>query len=217
MKFNIIDGQMNIFDTSIQESIKPKKVIEQKNISELKAIINLYSDSCSRIVRTHSGALLVELENKTLYFNQNGIKNFELPKNIGIMPGEKILIANKDKNLNDLQKKKLKDLNVKEYIKRKGDSNIIIPGKTTTVINHRGWVLEYNQKPNYNENEFFITEMDDKITEFKIGDSVEIEYRGSKNIGKVTRIYNNGETLNVEWNGKSTAFYYKYVKQVAIF
>lgn len=39
-------------------------------------IINLYSVSCRRIVKTCSGELLVELEDKTLYFNSKGINEF---------------------------------------------------------------------------------------------------------------------------------------------
>jgi len=173
--------------------------------------------------------LLVELENKTIYFNSDGVNEFELPVNVGIMPGEEILIANKEKELNYLQKQKLEDLKPKEYIKRKGDSNLIIPGEKTIVINPKGWVLEYMQKPQYHENEIFSTEFDFKIKEvednitelaidvtdvnFKVDDKVNIEYQGIKSIGKVVRIYNNGETLNA-WNGKQTAFYYKNVRRV---
>jgi len=121
-------------------------------------------------------------------------------------------------------------MNVDQYIKRKGDANIIVlTDKKTIVINPRGWVLEYEQKPKYHENELFITEMDKEntdldnkitkmdteITEFNIDDTVEIEYEGVKKIGKIARIYNNGETVNVSWDGKRTAFYYKCVKKVS--
>jgi hypothetical protein len=85
--------------------------------------------------------LLVELDNKTLYFNSNAINEFELPKDVGIMPGEEILIAYIDKELNSLQKQKLNELKPKEYIKRKGDYNLIIPGEKTIVINPKGWIL----------------------------------------------------------------------------
>ena len=47
----------------------------------------------------------------------------------------------------------------------------------------------------------------------KLDDKVNIEYQGIKSIGKVVRIYNNGETLNVAWDGKQTAFYYKNVRR----
>ena len=235
----IIEGQISIFQLPIIETIKHKNKITKEipiiKTSKLDHIINLYSATCSRIVKSYSGALLVELENKTLYFNSCGVNEFELPINVGIMPGEEILIANRDKQLNYLQKQKLEDLKPKEYIKRKGDANLIIPGEKTIVINPKGWVLEYMQKPKYHENEIFSTEfafeikeVEDNITEFainitknindnvnfKVDDKVNIEYQGTKSIGKVVRIYNNGETLNVVWNGKQTAFYYKNVRRV---
>jgi len=230
----IIEGQISIFELPIIEPMKPKgKIVKEAPViksDKLDDIINLYQDNCSRIVKTNSGSLLVELENKTLYFNSDGVNEFELPENVGIMPGEEILIASKDKEINDLQKQKLEDLKPKEYIKRKGDANLIIPGEKTIVINPKGWVLEYMKKPKYNANEIFNTEfaikfkkVEDNITEpaidaanvnFKVDDKVNMEYQGIKYIGKVVRIYNNGETLNVAWNGKQTAFYYKNVRKV---
>ncbi len=230
---DIIEGQISIFELPIVVVIKPKdKIIKEApviKVDKVDNIINLYSDTCSRIVKTYSGALLVELENKTLYFNSFGINEFELPINVGIMPGEEILIVNIDKEINDLQKKKLQDLKPKEYIKRKGDPNLIIPGEKTIIINPNGWVLEYMQKPKYHENEIFSTEfelklkeVEDNITEsatdvtnlnFKVDDKVKIKYQGIKSIGKVVSVYNNGETLNVAWDGKQTAFYYKKVRR----
>jgi len=221
----------------IIEPIKTKeKIIKDLpiiKVDKLDNIINLYSDTCNRIVKTNSGALLVELENKTLYFNSHGVMEFELTDNVGIMPGEEILIANKDKEINDLQKQKLEDLKPKEYIKRKGDANLIIPGEKTIVINPRGWVLEYIQKPKYQENEIFSTEVAIKIKDveensaeavtditnvidinLKVDDKVNIEYQGTKSIGKIVSIYNNGETLNVDWDRKRTAFYYKNVMKI---
>ena len=94
----IIEGQISIFELPIIEPIKPKeiaiKVAPIIKSNKLDNIINLYSDTCSRIVKTDSGALLVELENKTIYFNSDGVNEFELPINVGIMPGEEILTAN---------------------------------------------------------------------------------------------------------------------------
>jgi hypothetical protein len=46
--------------------------------------------------------------NKTLYFNSNGVKEFELPENVGIMPGTEIVIVNIDKEINPLQRKNLR-------------------------------------------------------------------------------------------------------------
>lgn len=230
---NVIDGQIDLFNLPIQEPVKPKEkiIVEKLEIKEdkFKEIINLYKDSCKRIVKRVSGALLVGFEDKTMHFNSQGINEFDLSPDVGLMPADEIILANEDKELNDLQLKKLNYMKVAEYIKRKGDSNIIIPGEKTIVINPKGWVIEYEQKPRYHENELFITEIakestdlankvtkvDTNITEFEIDDSVEIEYQGIKNIGKVVRAYNKGETINVTWNGQHSAFYYKCVKKIS--
>ncbi|WP_238900726.1 hypothetical protein [Clostridium sp. YIM B02500] len=221
-----IEGQISIFDLPAIEVVKPKEIIikgENKELDKFDSIIKLYSNSCSRIVKTLSGALLVELNDKTLYFNLDEVNEFNLPKDVGIMPGEEMLIVNIDKEINEIQRQKLKDLNPKQYIKRKGDANLIIPGEKTIVINPKGWILEYIQKPKFKENEIFETEnhsinkvIEENIREsdidYKVGNKVYIEYHGIKSIGKIVRIYNNGETLNVAWDGKQTAFYYKNVE-----
>lgn len=218
MKVNNIEGQINLFDLPIQEIIKPKNPVtkcvpKQNNFNE---IISLYEKSCNRIVKQVCGALLIELEDRTLYFNREGVNELELKKDMELLPGDEILIVNEDKDLNDLQLKKLKDMKVAQYIKRKGDTNIIISmPEQTIVINPRGWVLEYEQKPKYHENELFVTEMDKENTDFQVDDLVEIEYEGIKSVGNVVRVYNNGETINVAWDGKQTAFYYKCIKKVS--
>ncbi|OVE70016.1 hypothetical protein CCS79_03125 [Clostridium diolis] len=231
-----IEGQISIFDLPAIEVIKPKEIIikeKDKEIDKFDSIIKLYSKSCSRIVKTCSGALLVELDDKTLYFNSKVINEFNLHINVGIMPEEEIIVVNVDKKINEIQKQKLEALQPKQYIKRKGDANLIIPGEKTIVINPKGWVLEYEQKPRYHENEIFNMEVnlqksyvnnnnnikepsDIASIEFKVDDEVAIEYQGIKAIGKVVRIYNNGETLNVKWDGKQTAFYYRNVRKVKL-
>ena len=221
-----IEGQICIFDLPVIEVLKPKEIIikkENKEIDKFDNIIKLYSKSCRRIVKTFSGALLVELDDETLYFNGRGKNEFNLPKDVGIMPGEEIIVVNIDKEINEMQKQKLMDLKPNQYIKRKGDANLIIPGEKTIVINPKGWVLEYIQKPKFKENEIFQIEdhlinkdIEENIREldidYKVGNKVYIEYQGIKSIGKIVRIYNNGETLNVSWDGKETAFYYKNVE-----
>ncbi|OOM75483.1 hypothetical protein [Clostridium sp. BL-8] len=228
----ILDGQISIFDLAFnvaQEPKKENKPVVKSHKDKFEEIINLYKSSAARIVKQVCGALLVELEDKTLYFNRAGVKEMELKKDMELLPADEILVVNQDRNLNELQLQKLKTMNVTEYIKRKGDANIIIKKLDKTIaINPKGWVLEYVQAPKYNENEIFSTKMpkentdlnnkitksDEDLIEFNLDDIVEIEYRGNKEIGKIKRIYNDGKTINVSWNGKQTAFYYKCVKKV---
>lgn len=235
---DILEGQINIFDLLSEEIIKPKETVakcvpKENNFTE---IINLYEQSCNRIVKHVSGAIIVELEDRTLYFNKQGINEFEIIreteidgeikiKEVALLPSDEILIVNKDKELNDLQLKKLKDINPLKYIKRKGDANIIIPLEDKTiVINPKGWILEYIQKPKYQENELFVIKSVNEVTEsenakgesevLQVGDKVEFNYDGPQT-GNIVSIYNNGETVNVSWNNKRTAFYYKCVKKIS--
>ncbi|GEP63134.1 hypothetical protein CBE01nite_09020 [Clostridium beijerinckii] len=97
------------------------------------------------------------------------INEFDLPKDFGIMPEEEILVVNIDKEMNEIQKQKLEALKRRQYIKRKGDANLIILGEKIIMINPKGWVLEYDQKPRYHSNEIFNTEFNSEIRD--IGDS----------------------------------------------
>ncbi|BCZ46962.1 hypothetical protein psyc5s11_30290 [Clostridium gelidum] len=251
---DILQGQLSIFDIELKEAEKPKEVIfpkrkNSKNQGEsFSNIINLYKASATRIVKQVCGALLVEVEDKTLYFNSAGINELELKKDMELMPADEILVVNQDKEVNDLQLKKLKDMHVEKYIKRKGDANIIIPfpGKLI-IINPRGWVLEYLQKPIYHEDELFVTEMakentdlankiiemdinitksmnksfgsetdeDEEAVKLEVGDRVEFNYDGPQ-VGNISSIYNKGETVNVVWDNKHTAFYYKKVRKIGV-
>ena len=47
----------------------------------------------------------------------------------------------------------------------------------------------------------------------KLGDKVSFDYDGPQ-VGEIVRIYNKGETVNVEWNNRQTAFYYKSVVKI---
>lgn len=60
----------------------------------------------------------------------------------------------------------------------------------------------------------YITPGIKKNREIRLGDKVRFMYSGEMHIGIVKRIYNKGETVNVSWDGKVTAFYYKKVERV---
>lgn len=205
----IEQGQISLFDLPIQKPVIEIPKVESKiePIGNFDNIINLYKDTCSRIVKCTSGRLIVELLDKSISFNRNGDKDSELIKELGLLPGDEILVANKDKQPNELQYKKLKDMNVEKYIKRKGDINIIIPmEEKTVVINPKGWVLEYPMQPKYQENEVFFVKKE-QPKELQKEDPVVFTYGGVKYEGKVFSIYNNGDTVNVEWDNKVTAMF----------
>lgn len=222
-KLDIIDGQINLFDIPIQESVQPKEektlCIEKQKIEadNFREIINLYKNSCNRIIKTASGALMVEIEDKTLYFNQQGKNEFNLSADVGLIPADQIILANKDKALNEVQLKKLEEIGPERYIKRKGEANVIIPMDSKVItITSRGWVLEWNMKAVYKDDEVFTFKNASKEDqELNVGDTVEFLYEKETCKGNITRIYNNGDTVNVTWDGKHTAFYYKCVRKIA--
>jgi hypothetical protein len=220
-KNDTLQGQISIYDLEFAKPQKTKGISKPISITKPKEhddkfteIINLYSSTAARIVKQVCGALLVEVEDKTLYFNPAGINELVLKKDMELMPADEILIVNLDREVNEQQLKKLEDMQVTQYIKRKGDANIMVPfpGKLI-IINPRGWVLEYLQKPKYKADELFTTEKKGEI-KLEIGDKVEFNYDGPQ-VGNITSIYNNGETVNVVWDHKHTAFYYKYVKKMS--
>lgn len=250
-------------------------------------IVNKYKDTCVRIVECYNGLLLVETQEKSIYFNSNGIKEFESKKSNAIMPMDKILVCNKDIELTDIQIKRLSEIHYGKYIKRRGDANIILLlDKNTVVINPLGWVLEYSQSALFDKSEVYFNEnyigdtnlsdtYDTNDTEdelallesmwsdmcekdgimnngnftiyscnnenniennsiienvadtkemnicnshedlyFNVGDIVEFEYGDETFTGDISRVYNNGETVNIVWDNRSTAFYYKNVRLI---
>lgn len=60
----------------------------------------------------------------------------------------------------------------------------------------------------------YITPGIKKNREIRVGDKVRFMYSGEMHEGIVKRIYNNAETINVAWDGKVTAFYYKKIEKV---
>lgn len=201
---------MNLWEIQPQEIVRGQSK-PPLGVDYFTSLIDKYKDSCELIVKTKYNSLMVEFNDKTLDFMKNG-ECMKLSKGIALLPGDEILIANKDKAVNELQLSRLKEFKVGSYIKRKGDINIIIPsGEKTIVINPKGWVLEYIQKPIFKENE--VIEITKKEEPLKVGDRVQFNYDG-KQIGEIYSIYNGGNTVNVIWNNKHTAMYYKLVKKL---
>lgn len=229
----ICEGQINMFDLpeETKEEVKiDKPKIAIKPIEGLNKIVNMYKDSCTRIIKS-SNTVIVGLADKSLYFNSKGEHKSELnlKPDIELLPADEIIIVNKDSKINKKQLEILESIAPEKYIKRKGDCNLIIPYEDkTVVINPKGWVLDYKQKTNYKENELFEyktstkeTKMDTKVAEMdtediniKIGDPVEFEYSGERHKGNIYSIYNNGQTVNVSWNNKIAPFYIGAIEKI---
>lgn len=197
-----------------QEFINKNKVMENENLS--------------RLIKQCCGYLAIEISYEdsyvTTYINTMGIKEFESPKKVQVLPMDKILYY-KSLNFkaNDTQEEKLNQIRTKalKVIRRKGDENIIIiTEKNVISINSIGWVLEWNGiKVIYDEDEVEKEEVlqDEKPLEeeLKVGDSVESEYGGEVIQGIISRIYGPGNvTINIIFDGKHSAFYRGCVRKI---
>ena len=120
----ICEGQINMFDLpeETKEEVKINKPkTEIKPIEGINKILNIYKDSCTRIIKS-GNTVIVGLEDKSLLFDSKGInqKELSLKANIELLPADEILIFNKDFEVNKKQLEILDSINPAKYIKRKG-------------------------------------------------------------------------------------------------
>ena len=180
--------------------------------------------------------LLVEMKDKTFVFNTAGVKDKQVYiADMHIRPKDKICVVNRDRGITKEQIKKFKIVKTDKFIKRKGDSSLIIPVENfCMVIYPSGNMSKWCHSAAYSENELFKSEEIEKIKikepkiikeeekeiddiqddELKIGDIVSFDYYGESCIGKIVHIYNNGESVNVSWDGKQTSYFYKSVRKM---
>lgn len=234
MKSIVVEGQISLFDE------QPKKVNvftpkEDKNI--FNDLIKKYKNNCSRIVKVEN-KLYVEIENHTLSFKPDGEVADVFVKDMVLRPKDEILVANEYKPITELQIKALnKFTDIDKVIKRKSDNNILIQYDNFCIsIYPSGHFAKWKSPAAYKEDDVYnideiqnINKMHGEVIEnvgmevkteevikeevLKVGDKVRFDYHGLQE-GKITRIYNKGETVNVTWDNKCTAFYYKNVEKI---
>ncbi|MEG3040878.1 MAG: hypothetical protein RR891_02665 [Clostridium sp.] len=204
-----IDKAFNITDKQ-QEFINKNLIMENENLS--------------RLIFHCSGELLIEFLNgneyKTIKVSKDGIKEVEFNKKSTVLPMDKIIYYKGEFRSNNIQEKKL--LGIKDNgfktIRRKGDENIIVLKNDKVIsINNKGWVLEFEGiEAIYDETEVVCIESKNisEDEEIKVGNMVEVIYGEDKFKGIVTRIYNNGDTINCIFNNKHSAFYKTFVKKI---
>lgn len=236
MKSIVIDGQLSLFEEhpKVINIINTKE--ENKDNQIFKDIIEKYRDTCTRIAKVER-KLYVEANNQTLSFESDGEASHIFVKNMLLRPKDEILVANEYKPINDKQIKTLRKIQTDKFIKRKSDNNILIQYDNFCVaIYPSGKFAKWKSAAVYSDNEVYsIDEIENinmmyeeikqdlKVEEeieikkpeenLKLGDKVSFNYEGSQ-VGEVVRIYNKGETVNVRWNNKQTAFYYKSVVKI---
>lgn len=237
MKSIVVDGQLSLFDEQPKVvNIIPTKE-ENKDNPIFRELIDKYRDTCTRIVKVEK-KLYVEIGDQTLSYEADGEPGGIFIRDMLLRPKDEILVANEYKSITAEQIKTVKNkMHVDKFIKRKGDSNIFIQYENFCMaIYPSGKFAKWKSPAVFKENEVYsIDEIeninmmyenlkeDPKVKEeieikkqeenLKLGDKVSFNYEGAQ-VGEIVRIYNKGETVNVRWNNKQTAFYYKSVVKI---
>ena len=237
MKSIVVDGQLSLFDEQPKVvNIIPTKE-ENKDNTIFKELIDKYGKTCTRIAKVEQ-KLYVEIDGQTLLFKPDGEPGGIFIKDMLLRPKDEILVANEYKHITSEQIKTIKNkMHVDKFIKRKADNNVLIQYKNFCMaIYPNGHFAKWKSPAVYSDNEVYsIDEIEDinKINEeieedpkleevieiseseeiLRLGDKVKFNYDGPKE-GNIVRIYNKGETVNVSWDNKQTAFYYKSVVKI---
>lgn len=236
MKSIVVQGQLSLFD-------EPDNVISTYTTKEEKKdniiyseLIDKYKDKCTRIAMVEK-KLYIEINNETLSFEPTGKPSGTFIKDMHLRPKDEILVANEYKPITDKQINTLRKIHTDKFIKRKSDTNLLIQYENFCIaIYPSGKFAKWKSPAIYKDDEIFsideieninkrfeeIKEDHEELKEiklenesFEVGDRVKFNYNGLQ-VGKITRIYNAGETVNISWNNKSTAFYYKNVEKIKV-
>ena len=236
MKSIVFEGQISLFD----EQPKVINIIQVREDNKDNPIfmdlIEKYRDTCTRIAKVER-KLYVEVNNQTLSFESDGEASHIFVKNMLLRPKDEILVANEYKPINDKQIKTLRKIQTDKFIKRKSDNNILIQyDNFCMAIYPSGRFAKWKSAAVFKDNEVYtideieninkmheeieedpkvegVTEISESEETLRLGDKVKFNYDGPKE-GNIVRIYNKGETVNVSWNNKQTAFYYKSVVKI---
>lgn len=234
MKPIITEGQISIFDLP-KEEIKSTKAMREP-VLNFDKIINQYKDTCNRIFMIEKD-LYVELEDRTVQFHKDGEQGRIFDIDMLVRPKDELIISNKYKSINDKQIKTLRKIQTDKFIKRKSDSNILIQyDNFCMAIYPSGHFAKWKSEAVFKENEVYtideieninkmheeikedpkvegVTEISESEETLRLGDKVKFDYHGPKE-GNIVRIYNKDESVNVSWDNKQTAFYYKSVVKI---
>ena len=236
MKSIVVDGQLSLFDEQPKVvNIIPTKE-ENKDNPIFRELIDKYRDTCTRIVKVEK-KLYVEIGDQTLSYEADGEPGGIFIRDMLLRPKDEIIIYNEYKPINDKQIKTLRKIQTDKFIKRKSDSNILIQYENFCMaIYPSGHFAKWKSPAVFKQNEVYtideienINKMHEEIKEdlkveeeievkeseenLKLGDKVSFNYKGLQ-VGEIVRIYNKGETVNVSWDNKQTAFYYKSVVKI---
>lgn len=224
-KQNKIEGQISFWEVEIPK-VTTKQVIQQpeeikdvstKDITSGQGkVIDKYKvlDGLNRVIHYCGGGVGIELSYgerfKTIYVNRKGEEEFVIQDQATTLPLDKIILTkNEYKELNDIQNTRLQELKekykIKDYIKRKGDKNVIVKVEGKVIsINPSGWILEFSEAI-YEKHE--VITFKGETHEYSVGDTVEALWGKEKIVGKIYSKYSDKEAFNIVWDNKHSAFH----------
>ena len=236
MKSIVVEGQISLFEAPpiiYSNVVKAKE--ENKDNPIFKDLVNKYRDTCSRIAQVEK-KLFIEIGDKTISFEPDGKEGNTFIKDMLLRPKDEILVANEYKPITSDQIRTVKNkMQTDKFIKRKSDNNILIQyDNFCMAIYPSGHFAKWKSAAVYEDDEVYsideienindmfseseddpeeVKEIEESEEALKLGDRVSFDYHGPKE-GEIVRIYNKGETVNVCWDNKQTAFYYKSVTKI---
>lgn len=231
---DVIEGQVSIFDLPVMTPKEEVKKIIEIDENTDDEIINKYKSIAIRIIKCFGGRYSIETEKERIMLYRNGKEDYRTNELRALLPMDKILFAREDFKVNDKQEQLLEEFNktrnIDKVIKRFGDSSYIVITKdsncgiNTHVINNKGWIVDYKNKPIYKDEEVIFKndneelkhdngEIQNDIKTIEIGSIVKVKYQNKEYIGKVVRIYGpSNKTVNVIFNGMHSAFYMDHIQ-----
>lgn len=231
---DVIEGQVSIFDLPVMTPKEEVKKIIEIDENADDEIINKYKSIAIKIIKCFGGRYSIETEKERIMLYRNGKEDYRTNELRALLPMDNILFAREDFKVNDKQEQLLEEFNktrnIDKVIKRFGDYSYIVITKdgncriNTHVINNKGWIVDYKDKPIYkdeevifkNDNEEFKHdngEIQNDIKTIEIGSIVKVKYQNKEYIGKVVRIYGpSNKTVNVIFNGIHSAFYMDHIQ-----
>ena len=231
---DVIEGQVSIFDLPVMTPKEEVKKIIEIDENTYDEIINKYKSIAIRIIKCFGGRYCIETEKERIMLYRNGKEDYRTNELRALLPMDHILFVREDFKVNDKQEQLLKEFkktrNIDKVIKRFGDSIYIVITKdgncgiNVHVINNKGWIVDYKDKPIYKDEEVIFKndkeelkhdngKFQNGIKAIEVGSIVKVKYQNREYIGKVVRIYGpSNKTVNVIFNGMHSAFYMDHVQ-----
>ncbi|WP_455797548.1 hypothetical protein [Clostridium butyricum] len=215
MKSIVVDGQLSLFDEQpkVINIIQAKE--ENKDNPIFKEVIEKYRYICTRIAKVEK-KLYIEIDDKTLSFEADGEPGRIFVRDMLLRPKDEILVANEYKHITQEQIKTIKNkMKTDKFIKRKSDNNILIPyDNFCMAIYPSGHFAKWKSAAVFKKNEVYTIDEIENINKMHEDIKEDLKVEQEIKISESEETLRLGDKVNVSWDNKQTAFYYKSVVKI---